>query len=424
MRSRVGGCLAAMAVLLALFSSPAVATTKGDACAERPSQVLGLGLACRTPHGWEVILADGSRVFTHGPDRIGMTAPESANSHTTPEPVGISPPRAPQCVFAETDYHGLLVYTRPADTADRSAAMIDQIRRWFSQANGILAHTAALSGFTASYRMRCGAAGVPTVAVVTLPTSQAVDSYGSIVSDLRAKGYSSTKAKYWIVHDGMISCNCSGIGSFESDSRNVIGNANNLGPSYGMTFLGVGADRPLTMMHENGHNLGAVQFNAPHTSGAGHCNDGGDVMCYSDGGPSSLYVPAYCPGDHPFDCNGDDYFNPAPQASNYLATHWNIASTMNRFIQVAPLTAVPGPTLLTADAGAKLSWDAPLLAGSSPVTAYRLYRQTLTLDAGYPLVAELPAITRTFQATPGYWWITAVNASGEGTASNSAPVVL
>jgi hypothetical protein len=85
---------------------------------------------------------------------------------------------------------------------------------------------------------------------------------------------------------------------------------------------------PAPMLHEMTHNMGAVQLSAPHTSGAGHCDDRYDVMCYPDSGPSYVETTP-CPRgsgavDETYDCNGDDYFNPAPAAGNYLADHWNV----------------------------------------------------------------------------------------------------
>ena len=37
---------------------------------------------------------------------------------------------------------------------------------------------------------------------------------------------------------------------------------------------------------------------------------------------------------HPntFDCHKDDYFHTSPGGSNYLATHWNLGNSLNRFI--------------------------------------------------------------------------------------------
>jgi hypothetical protein len=92
-------------------------------------------------------------------------------------------------------------------------------------------------------------------------------------------------------------------------------------------------------LHELSHNLGAVQLSAPHSSGAGHCNDGYDLMCYEDGGPGTLFVDPNCDGflsapSDPYgstlqawDCNKDDYFNPSPAPGSYLDTHWNLADS-------------------------------------------------------------------------------------------------
>jgi hypothetical protein len=76
------------------------------------------------------------------------------------------------------------------------------------------------------------------------------------------------------------------------------------------------------MLHEISHNLGAVQFSAPHSSGNGHCTDGNghDVMCPPLGAaPKS--PPCY-------DCGGDDYFDVNPSQDDHLATHWNVARSV------------------------------------------------------------------------------------------------
>src|SRR4051812_28264744 len=87
-----------------------------------------------------------------------------------------------------------------------------------------------------------------------------------------------------------------------------------------------------TMLHEMGHNLGAVQGSAPHSTGdtAGHCYDEWDVMCYADGGsrgqPGNLTYPCNKGTgviNESWDCGRDDYFSPSPPAGGYLATHWN-----------------------------------------------------------------------------------------------------
>jgi hypothetical protein len=83
-------------------------------------------------------------------------------------------------------------------------------------------------------------------------------------------------------------------------------------------------------LHELLHTLGAVQDNAPHATGGGHCYDGADVMCYADGGPRSpRYRSSYCSTltsviPQVIDCSRDDYFNPTPNPGSYLSTHWNV----------------------------------------------------------------------------------------------------
>ena len=84
------------------------------------------------------------------------------------------------------------------------------------------------------------------------------------------------------------------------------------------------------------HNLGAVQWGAPHSTQPlggsspqyGHCWQGADVMCYVEDGGAAHPMQQDCaglPGAIPqnYDCGRDDYFNPAPAAGSYLATHWN-----------------------------------------------------------------------------------------------------
>jgi len=81
------------------------------------------------------------------------------------------------------------------------------------------------------------------------------------------------------------------------------------------------------MLHEVTHNLGGVQKSAPNTTGAWHCTDDYDLMCYDDGGPIHERATA-CHGagtlSAAYDCNQDDYFNPSPAPGSYLATHWNV----------------------------------------------------------------------------------------------------
>jgi hypothetical protein len=133
--------------------------------------------------------------------------------------------------------------------------------------------------------------------------------------------------------------------------------------------------------HEIMHTLGSVQDTAPHATSNGHCYDEYDRMCYDDDGTNNGVV-ATPSGNHAmtfpcsattheqrFDCNHDDYFNTAPAAGSYLATHWD--SAKNSFLALNGLPDPPATLVLDPRSTAmKVSWTAPSSNGGSPVTNY------------------------------------------------------
>jgi len=125
---------------------------------------------------------------------------------------------------------------------------------------------------------------------------------------------------------------------FPDDSADPSSNWNNAtwgGARYAMVRLGWPALLEAGFFqHEVGHNLGAVQDSAPHSSGAAHCYEGSDVMCYDDGGPwfqSGGAFESNClamaDGQDVWDCGKDDYYDPSPANGSYLHDHWNIADS-------------------------------------------------------------------------------------------------
>ncbi len=149
-----------------------------------------------------------------------------------------------------------------------------------------------------------------------------------------------------------------------------------------------------TPMHEMFHTFGAVQgwagelegglpkagleSIAPYSSYQRHCVDGADIMCYDDGGghaPWGNYSNSYCPGSFtgvtiPIDCGKDTYFNAAPAAGTWLATHWNLAGPENPFLTVAPTQA---PQATTAAATSVASGGATMQATITPKADYATY---------------------------------------------------
>ena len=315
-----------MAHILRLFIAAAVTAgttiTAGAAaapCSSRPA----IGFACRDGDLLRIRLADGVTILTHGGDPV----PGSAEVGSFTDPV------QPACVGDRArELHGLVIYVHASDTTNREATMRGTVADLVARANGMLRAEAATFGRTLDYRMACEGDGSLLVDAVTLATPLSATTFTTVVNDLRAAGYVDSLAKYWIFFDGRPPNAPGGTGTFQVNDRLEGSNTNNWGPSYGVTWGYTGAGGAKVMMHENGHNLGAVQNTAPNTSGAGHCNDGRDVMCYADGGPASRYDGTVCSVQR-FDCNGDDYFHPAPAAGSYPAEHWNLGAPFNRAVQ-------------------------------------------------------------------------------------------
>lgn len=278
---------------------------------------------------------------------------------------GIYNERKPTCADS-SDYHGQLIYARPADSADRFLEVSPKLKKWLSEANGILNTEAERFKVTADLKMVCLGGEVKAENVV-LPKARnfydlSADTNQAVITDLMKLGYSDKKTKYIVWFDG--DGNPSGCGGSVCisqaskkgpDDKLSEDNIFNIGPDFALLFkiedskvsqFGTNADMliPIAMLHEYAHTMGALQQSAPHSTKKEkpgvHCTDtqpigqgGTDIMCKSDA--KGEVFGNECPGMYPFrfDCNNDDYFNPKPQPGSYLATHWNLGSSLNRFIQ-------------------------------------------------------------------------------------------
>lgn len=108
--------------------------------------------------------------------------------------------------------------------------------------------------------------------------------------------------------DGPAPPQACGQGTSFVDRRRVFWNSNNMGGKLALVFRhGRGFCGGETVRHEIGHNLGALQPQAPHTRDGAHCTDAReDTMCdgrapaVASGRPHALY----------FDYGNDDYWDP------------------------------------------------------------------------------------------------------------------
>jgi len=272
---------------------------------------------------------------THGPDALIPGERVLGDTYVGPSmSSGASPGAAvgaaagAQCVdptYAQPAVQ--FVYGYPAGTTERlgeQQALLEQ-------------HVATFDGWLdthAGYRITtvCSAGRItlPSVQLPAVGTDETF-TYSDMVNALKAKGMNNPQRAYVVYTDNLgVSYPYCGQGNKDADDQpDPARNASNVGPHYSLVNCLGG-----TMLHELVHNLGGVQNSAPHSSGAGHCYDENDLECYDDGGTyfsGGGQITTPCAGrvvDYRFDCNNDDYFSrlPAP-AGNYLATHWNLASS-------------------------------------------------------------------------------------------------
>ena len=226
-----------------------------------------------------------------------------------------APPKAPCLGDGESGKRVQLFYGQVAGQTDQSSTTIPKI-----QAAADTVNQAWRKAGNENVRWACNSSG-ETVIHVLLPSA----TFDAATATLRSLGYTSPDRIYSIVETGPSPNGLAGQAVIPPDDR-ATDNLANTGPWYDIVWQ-LSAS---TLMHEQGHNMGAVQNSAPHSTDAGHCYQYNDVMCYNDGG---LYFQdggqmiACTQGQTlaaEWDCGRDDYFNPAPPAGSYLATHWNL----------------------------------------------------------------------------------------------------
>lgn len=293
------------------------------------------GPSCQA-HGQMVVrLRNGNRITVAPPDTIAaLTSSGLASSGQA------SPLESLACVNPATHTHVEIYYAHFSGEADNYAAYIGGVQQLFRDvdSNYIDYDSKLYNGPDMHLYVECDAGGNPIVHDIGLSTPKSASNFSTIVSDMQAYGHSSSLAHYWVWTDGNPTVGYAGqstvIGDDSAGTANAINSSDAYSVNFGYNEAGGGAG---IFAHENGHAMGAVQMSAPDTTGAWHCTDGSDVMCYDDGGPLSYaYTNADCSGapngTSLLDCHRDDYFNPCPGPGSYLAGHWNIASANDQWL--------------------------------------------------------------------------------------------
>jgi len=215
-----------------------------------------------------------------------------------------------------------VLYVRAASTTSRYAQYLQSFRTWAAGVDAIFNASAKETGGSRHIRFVTTLDCQVDVQEVEVPDG-GLDTFTNMITALKTLGYNRTDRKYMVFGDANVYC---GIGTFAGDDQPSSANRSNSGPSYGRSDSGCWAAG--VAAHELGHNLGAVNTSAPHSSKAGHCLDEYDVMCYNDsGGLTTTSVCADKAHDLRLDCNHDDYYNTDPRAGSYLSNHWNVADS-------------------------------------------------------------------------------------------------
>jgi hypothetical protein len=319
----------------------------------------------------EVTLQHGF-ACTHGPDRApdGVDARVRPSTHDLREQLRVHQlAGADQTTAAATTAGSVYcygdgttgkrveaIYAHAAGVTSRYASMLASFRAYAANADGIYNNSAAETSGVRHLRFVTDSACNLIVHDVTL-SATGDDSISNTMSELASQGYKSTDRHYLVWVESNVYC---GIGSMWNDDRaDPALNYNAKGSNYARVDSGCWGGS--VESHELMHNLGGVQKSAPHSSGAGHCYDETDRMCYRDTGPyftNGGTIQSVCSSHESlFDCNHDDYYSTAPAAGSYLATHWNVAN--NPFLATAAGSTTGPPPSTTTTAPPTTSTTAP-----------------------------------------------------------------
>ena len=229
-----------------------------------------------------------------------------------------------------------VLYGYPHDQGSHVGTAGSRIRAAMASANGAVYYAAREESTHWDVRLRVRCKDDNQIAIKTFALSKdgsdgSGETMKQITTAARRAGYDDEITKYVVFWDSSVSGMC-GQGEMHLDDRHSPDNANNSGDTYAVVY-GRDCWSGAAAIHEMGHTMGAVQDSAPHATGAGHCFQQQDLMCYADGGVhgrTSNLIQS-CSGHSRFDCRHDDYFH-IGAARGYLSSHWNLGWTENKFL--------------------------------------------------------------------------------------------
>ena len=242
-------------------------------------------------------LADfgGLTLCTHGPDPAGAVGPPKSDVARFERVRSSAPCGANDGPRIHAFRDPALNWTS-AEVRDALGYAVGQMRASASAANA------------QSYRILCNSKDRPVTTAIS-PVWGVSTAFSDVVTAFRNGGYTNPDRIYVFYGKppGYVYAGQGTVGPSATSPQYALISAGGSDTGYGRVTV-----------HEIGHNLGAVKHDAPHASGAYHCWEEGDVMCYNDGGSyfanGDTMVNTSCPvlplADWVFDCSDDDYYNP------------------------------------------------------------------------------------------------------------------
>ena len=326
------------------------------------------GDAAQCKGGFKVIGRSGKVLCTHGPDVVPLgydinkrVPPAGIKvAYGSPDPVfaSLSPLATVTCDGNGTTGNRVqVIYAHASDVPDNYATYAASFQQWVSGVDADFNNSAAQTGGTRHVRFVTDASCGVVIPDVTL-SSTGDDTFANTINELEAMGYNRTDRKYLVFTDAHVYC---GIATMAYDDSPSSSNMNNTGDTFGR--IDAGCWSAVIPAHELMHQLGGVQFSAPHSDGNSHCIDGYDNMC-DHSGHAVTTVCADTGMDNLFDCNHDDYYNTNPPAGSYLATRWNAA---NNVFLIVPQTARADSIVVGKMKGKTFTQTSTFLAGDTVI---------------------------------------------------------
>lgn len=408
------------------FGAAALSQLQAQCAAQGYAALAFQGPTCDVQNHWFTKLRNGTSIEVAPPDSSGLSQQAAAMSAADTAAGTSAVAGATTTACASSSHQRVeLVYAHFAGSPDNIASWALDIEQQFLAVDQNVMDYDARSFFAedAHLYVECNNSGGLVVHDLALSTPIGSASFSTIVSDAQSAGYcvksggggscnGAGPAHYWIWTDGNPTSGYAGqssvIGDDSAGASNAINSSDGYSINYGYSNAAGGSG---IFAHENGHAMGAVQLSAPDSTGAWHCTDGLDVMCYNDGGPSAgAYTGSDCGsvanGTHFFDCHFNDYFNPAPPAGSYLATHWDIGASYNAWLASAPLQ-----TTATTPGAQLVFWRS---AGGDLIEAWyanNLWNPAVDLSTtlGLPPLASAPSATVTPDNSTQLVFFTATN---------------